>query len=1221
MSFFRLITASLRHHARIHAAVALGVMVATAVLTGALLVGDSMRGSLRHLTLDRLGRIDELLVVDRFFRVELAEELANEPGFKEAGYRDVVPVILLASTSIESQQDDGRRASGVLTIGCDERYWQLGDGDVYSLQADEIVLNQPLADELGAKTGDVVVLRLPSADQVPADSPLGRKENLTRSVPELKVAAIVPAESLGRFSLRPNQALPMNAYVATKTLQDNLEQPDRVNALLVAGSSVDQPPSEKSSEQLQQALAPTLDDYGLKIRRVIRQWKDETIYDYLELTSDRMLLESELVETAQRAFESDQPQVLFTYLANRIERVPVDDGVGVPASAGAPREDEPAKAGTPASDPGPISYSTICAVDSNAELGPALDRSGEVIGPLRDDEIVLNDWAASDQQAVIGEKIRVTYFEPETAHGQEQETSALFTLRGVTPLTANPPGDSHPPRAENDDRRPTLANDPNLTPEVEGVTDAESIARWDAPFPVNYDLVRPQDDEYWEKYRTTPKAFVSLAAGQKLWGSRWGNVTTVRWPARRAGEVTPPVNSENVKPGDSHPPLAETKKTDEQRVLDQMRADRVTLGFDFQPIKRRDLDASAGATSFDALFLGLSLFIVAAAVLLVVLLFRLGVEQRASELGVLLGLGWTRSHVALWLLSEGIIVAAVGAALGVLAGIGYAWLMLVGLRTWWLGAVATPLLDMYVTPRSLAIGYVAGVAVSLLAIVWSLRQLRRVAIRRLLAGQAEDSRTKPRSVARMDRAWLRPTVAWIVPLLLLAAAIGLAFFATRLHAEAQAAAFLGCGAAVLAAVLLIVRQQLRGGAEGVGVVGSAPLSRLALRSAARNPSRSLLTLALVAASSFLIVALSAFRLDPSTSGGGGFEYVAESAQPILVDLNDPQEREELLADDAALLEGETILSLRLQPGDDASCRNLYQATQPRVLGVPQAMIDYYDDPQHQSFAWSTSAAKSDDQRKNPWRLLAGPHTADEPVPVVIDQNTALYSLKLYGGAGQKFSVTYPGGQKVEFKVVGLLSNSVLQGSLLIGESDFKRLFPQTNGYRFFLIDDRQAWRAEEAEKVAAALERALSDQGFDAKRSRDILVDLMAVQNTYLSTFQALGALGLLLGTFGLAAVELRSVLERRGELGLLRAAGFRKSRLAGLVMLENIVLLLGGLAIGVIAALVAVLPHMLVGGARPPLGELAVMLGLVAVVGCAVGLLAVRGALRAPLIAALRGE
>ena len=1159
MTFLHLITSSLRYHFRIHAAVALGVLVATAVLTGALLVGDSMRGSLRHLTLDRLGNIDELLVVDRFFRAELAEELQQSPQWKESGYASAVPAIILASSSLERQE--GGRASGVLAVGGDESFFKLFPGAPdHPPASDEIVLNEPLAKELGAQIGDLLVLRLPSADQVAADSPLGKKEDRVRSVPELKVVGILPAEGIGRFSLRPNQALPLNAYVATATLQDALEQPGRVNALLVGS---DKPPAslQAAHQALTAALQPTLADFGLKLRRVTKTWHDQTIYDYFELTSDRMLLEPQLVVSAQKAFAAEKPQVLFTYLANKIERI---------TTTGDERPETK-----------PVSYSTICAVDASVPLGPTFDEQGKLLGPLQEEEIIVNDWVQRDQQLKTGDRLRVTYFEPETTHGETNDTSAEFTVRGFTPLTI-------PPQTENDeDARPTAANDPNLTPEVPGVTDKESISKWDAPFKVNYDLVRPEDDKYWADYHTTPKAFVSLAAGQKLWGSRWGDVTAVRFPV--SGDMTVA-------------PL-------EAKLLTQMRDDDVTLGFDFQPIKQRDLQASSGTTPFDALFLGLSMFIVGAAVILVLLLFRLGVEQRASQIGLLLGLGWTRSNVARWLIAEGAIVAALGAALGVLAGVGYAWLMIVGLTTWWRGAIGTTFLELYIPWHSLLIGYVAGVVVSILAIWWGLRQSRHVAIRRLLSGQAADDL----AIATARMGW----ISGLIALALLIAAVGLAFLATHLSADAQASAFLGSGAAVLAAVLLLVRQQLRGGAEAVTLIGPGALPRLALRSAARNPSRSLLTLALVASASFLIVALSAFRLNPSQSGSGGFEYVAESAQPVLANLNDPDERDELLADDAKLLQGSQILSFRLQPGDDASCRNLYRPAQPRVLGVTPDAIAYYDDTAHTPFDWSATAAKSAAEKQNPWRLLSGVHQPDEPVPVVIDQNTAMYSLQLYGGVGEEFPVTYPGGQQVTFRVVGLLSNSVLQGSLLIGESDFRRLFPQVSGYRYFLFSGAAGQEA----KAAAALEDRLSDQGFDAKNARELLADLMAVQNTYLSTFQALGALGLVLGTFGLAAVQVRSVLERRGELGLLRAAGFARSRLSRLVMLENIALLLGGLAIGIIAALVAVLPHALFGGARPPLAELAIMLGIVAVVGCIVGWLSVRSTLQAPLIAALRGE
>jgi ABC-type antimicrobial peptide transport system permease subunit len=157
--------------------------------------------------------------------------------------------------------------------------------------------------------------------------------------------------------------------------------------------------------------------------------------------------------------------------------------------------------------------------------------------------------------------------------------------------------------------------------------------------------------------------------------------------------------------------------------------------------------------------------------------------------------------------------------------------------------------------------------------------------------------------------------------------------------------------------------------------------------------------------------------------------------------------------------------------------------------------------------------------------------------------------------------------------------------------------------------------------VEQALETSLGDFGFDVQRSADRLAAFMAVQNTYLTTFQSLGGLGLLLGTFGLATVQLRNVLERRGELALLRAAGFRRERLAILVMLENAALLVGGLALGIAAALVAILPHLLGGGAAIPWLTLAVTLGLVLLVGLAAGMSAVRATLRAPLLPALRGN
>ena len=115
------------------------------------------------------------------------------------------------------------------------------------------------------------------------------------------------------------------------------------------------------------------------------------------------------------------------------------------------------------------------------------------------------------------------------------------------------------------------------------------------------------------------------------------------------------------------------------------------------------------------------------------------------------------------------------------------------------------------------------------------------------------------------------------------------------------------------------------------------------------------------------------------------------------------------------------------------------------------------------------------------------------------------------------------------------------------------------------------------------------------------------------------------MGTVGLATVQLRNVVERRGELALLRAAGFGRARIAWLVMWENAGLLLGGLLVGVVAALFAVVPHMILGDAAIPASDfvrdLTIMLAVVISVGILTGLVAIRVTLNTPLVPALRGE
>jgi ABC-type antimicrobial peptide transport system permease subunit len=125
-----------------------------------------------------------------------------------------------------------------------------------------------------------------------------------------------------------------------------------------------------------------------------------------------------------------------------------------------------------------------------------------------------------------------------------------------------------------------------------------------------------------------------------------------------------------------------------------------------------------------------------------------------------------------------------------------------------------------------------------------------------------------------------------------------------------------------------------------------------------------------------------------------------------------------------------------------------------------------------------------------------------------------------------------------------------------------------------------------------------------------------------LSTFQTLGGLGLLLGTVGLATVLLRNVLERRRELALLGAVGYRGRHFLLMVVAENALLLAAGLAVGAVCAGLAIAPAIAERGGRIPLtsgGGL--LLFAVFATGLLSSIVATRTAIAAPLLEALRSE
>ncbi|MGH9673247.1 MAG: FtsX-like permease family protein, partial [Bryobacteraceae bacterium] len=363
------------------------------------------------------------------------------------------------------------------------------------------------------------------------------------------------------------------------------------------------------------------------------------------------------------------------------------------------------------------------------------------------------------------------------------------------------------------------------------------------------------------------------------------------------------------------------------------------------------------------------------------------------------------------------------------------------------------------------------------------------------------------------------------------------------------------------------------------------------RNGAHRPGRSVLCCALIASATFLIVSVEAFRrhgvadVRERKSGSGGYALVAESQMPLIGSTAVGE-----------VSPGVSYVPLRLRPGDDASCLNLYQPRNPRILAASPEFA------RQGRFAFSSGD----------WTALDSAQP-DGAVAAIADANSLTYVL--HRKIGDTFEIATGSGGAVTLRFVAALADSIFQGEILIAERDFMRLFPDQQGYRVFLIEDAPGAEAE----LTANLEERFSDYGFDAVSTAARLAAFHRVENTYLSTFQTLGALGLLLGTIGLAALLVRNVLERRREMALLTAIGYSARRLGVIVLVEHAMLLVAGLVMGALAAALAVAPALAARAGGVSATSLVIMLAAVLAVGLAATVAATFAALRLPLLPALR--
>ena len=1083
---------SFKYYWQIHLTVALCTAVATGVLAGALIVGDSVRGSLRNLTTERLGTIQHALLADHFFQPNILDR------------QNTVPAILLNGTVVAPQTQT--RASRVNVIGITENFFAFWEGNpVPNLnKADNqpfnaIVINESLQSELNVQIGDTLLVNVPQIADIHPEFLLGERD-AAEAIQSLRlvVSDIVPTENAGRFNLRAHQSLPFNAFIALPVLQKALGQNDKVNVLFTAEADPISPDQ----------LTLTLDALDLNI---------QVHESYFDLQSRQYLLKPVLSENALTVAAENGISTLptLTYLANTIS---ANDKT--------------------------VPYSTIVALPTNASEFPT---------QLAENEIVLNTWTADDLGVKIGDEITITYYSVGADEKYRTEMES-FILKGILPIEG-------------------ITADRGIIPEFPGIHDTADMSDWESPFPIDYSLIRSQDETYWDEYGPTPKAFISLEAGKRLWKNRFGDLTTIRIRTAQDSDVQA------------------TRALFETEFLKKIQPEQI--GFQFLALQTDGQQAATGATDFGMLFGSLSGFIIIAVALLIGMLFRIGVEQRSREIGILQAVGYPLVKVRRRFLFEGGIVAGIGSLLGCLLAVGYAELMIFGLKTWWLPAIGTPFMELHVSPWSLLSGVLIALAVVMISIRLTVQQLGHASTTTLLAGETDFTETtlKPRKKQEPTSSGL--AIAKSLGIVLAAVIVVFFLFFDEwfsdtfgIWIEDPIIDFFVLTSSIIAVGWTAFDKWLK--SQKV----AKRLNRIsfAIKNAARQPSRSTTSIKTVSLACCIIVAVGANRHDalPETE----YAFVAESSLPLHHSLNTADGRFELgfSEKDSELLSASEIIPFRVLPGEDVSCLNLYQPQKPQILGASSAMLV-----------------------KSPWKRLELSDLGEGRAPAIGDDNSLRWIL--HHNPDDDFIVQDEYGKPLLLDLE-TVQGSLFQSQLIISESNFTKYFPSQSGYQFFLIKTPTELR----EKTAQVLEKTLGDYGFDLTSASARLASYRSVENTYISTFQSLGGLGVLLGTFGLALVLFRNIIERRSELATLRAFGFRRQLLSRMLFLESCFLLTVGMLIGIVAGLAAILGTY---GHFPsfPWVSLTITLLFIFGFGIIANAIAVAVALRSPLLATLKSE
>ena len=707
----------------------------------------------------------------------------------------------------------------------------------------------------------------------------------------------------------------------------------------------------------------------------------------------------------------------------------------------------------------------------------------DTLGAIPAGGIVINQWLADDLKANVGSDITLDYW----VLGANRELVRKTAVRKVTSVV---------PIAG-------LAADREFMPILPGLSDKKDCREWEPGVPIDLELLRDKDQAYWEKYKGTPKAFVSLSDGQTLWGNRFGNLTAIRF-------TSPPNTLDGIR--------AQLRRS----------INPAALGMFVRPLRSDARASASGGLDFGGLFLALGSFLLISAALLIKWMVDATLDERKGERMVLAACGMTPKAIRQMFIVELVGIATLASVVGS-AGLSWIYTEAVGLA---LAPLWDTTIPLRVTPVNMLSGVLGSIVIGTITVV--------------LATRAPWHHV--RKQRKQINLALRPgTVTALVGFLLW---LPLFIYALGISGAERAEYLMMAGMGFFVLLLGIFRLWMN---NVMRTVWRSTAQMFALRRLSSNLNGLFTSMSVVGLATFLIIAVGANKQLPPkvttdrASGTGGYTFIASSALPLYGALESKTEADRLaLGTDSGAF---SSLPIRVRDGDDASCLNLNKPTQPQVIGLDAARL-----AAEKRFPFAGSAAGG------LWTKLKEDLPGGE-IPVIADENTIMWSLQ--SAVGKSLTLLGDQGQPVRCRIVGMLKRTVLQGAVIMDEAKFVQLFPQRSGYRMFLIEAKGLSEAE----VGTALTDAGEPFGLSLTRTTDRMAEYASVENTYLSVFAALGGLGLLMGLAGTAIIVRRQLLATTKETALLQALGIPVHVVQQIRVHEHVFGGLTGLLIGVLSA------------------------------------------------------